>query len=294
MTDDERAIPGAVRVIAHGDVAALESLTLVLEAVGIDSHLEERTGTLWVAESRADEALEQLHLYQQENIGWPPVERLPEPHPQVPPTVLVMGVLALFFLVTGAWTQNNPWFVRGAVDALAVNRGEWWRLVTGLTLHADAVHLLGNCCLGGVLVHLLSRSIGHGLTWALLIGTGALGNWCNVVLRQSAHLSVGFSTSVFAVVGILAGMQVFRQRKPFWKDLVLPLGAGLALLALLGTEGARTDLGAHFFGFLAGICGGLLVGGTRVAAWCWPSNVQRGLFFCAMTAVLVSWWRAMG
>lgn len=283
-----------MRVIAHGDIAALEPLALVLEAVGIDSHLEERTGTLWVAEASVDEALAQLHLYQQENIDWPPAEKLPDPHPQVPPTVLVMGALALFFLVTGGWTRNNPWFVQGAVDALAVNRGEWWRLVTGLTLHADAVHLLGNCCLGGVLVHLLSRSIGHGLAWTLLIGTGAFGNWCNVVLRQSAHLSVGFSTSVFAAVGILAGMQVFRHRKPFWKDLVLPLGAGLALLALLGTEGERTDLGAHFLGFLAGICGGLLVGGTPVAAWCWPTNVQRGLFLCAITTVLASWWRAMG
>ncbi|MGD9949424.1 MAG: rhomboid family intramembrane serine protease [Desulfobulbus sp.] len=272
---------------------ALESLALVLEAVGIDYYLQEHDKKLWVAESDVAAAVEQLHLYHQENLNWPPVEKLPEPHPQVPPTVLVMGALALFFFITGRWTTHNPWFVHGAVDALAVGRGEWWRLITGLTLHADMVHLLGNCCLGGVLVHLLSRSIGYGLTWILLIGTGALGNWCNVVVRQSAHFSVGFSTAVFAAVGILSGIQVFRHRNPFWKDLVLPLGAGIALLALLGTEGEKTDLGAHLFGFFAGICSGLLLGGTRVVPWCRPAGTQRRLFLGAIIAVLVSWWWAL-
>jgi uncharacterized membrane protein YobD (UPF0266 family) len=36
----------------------------------------------------------------------------------------------------------------------------------------------------------------------------------------------------------------------------MPIMAGLALLALLGSEGERTDLGSHLFGLLCGlICG---------------------------------------
>ena len=292
MNPTQSSPPETMHLLAQGDLAGLESLALVLEAVGVVYHLDQQTQTLWVSEACVDEALEQLDLYQRENIDWPPIETVPAPHPQVPPTALVLGAMALFFLVTGGWTTNNPWFEQGAVDALAVRQGEWWRLMTGLTLHADSVHLLGNCCLGGVLVHLLSRVVGYGLAWALLMGAGALGNWCNVIARQVPHLSVGFSTAVFAVVGILAGMQVFRHRKPFWKDLVLPLGAGLALLALLGAEGERTDLGAHFFGFVAGIATGLLVGGTAVVAWCRPGAVQRWLFMLAVVAVIGSWWLA--
>lgn len=294
MTYDEHSPVPAMHLLAHGDLPALESLALVLEAMGIDFFLEEQTRTLWVSEERVEDALEQLDLYQQENLDWPPTEHLPVPHPQVLPTVLMMGALTLFFFFTGTWSPTNPWFVAGAVDASAVAQGEWWRILTGLSLHSDGVHLLGNCCLGGVLLHLLSKTVGYGLAWTLTIGTGALGNWCNVVARKAPHLSVGFYTAVFAAVGILAGIQVFRRRKPFWKDLVLPLGSGFALLAFLGTEGERTDLGAHFFGLLAGICGGLLLGGTPVMTWCRPSTAQRWLFTCAASAVIGSWWLAIG
>lgn len=280
-------------IIAHGDLATLESLALVLEAMGIGYRIDVQDRTLWVDKEWAADALEQLALYQQENCDWPLIEKVPEPHPQVPPTILVIGLFALFFLVTGPWAGNNPWFVAGAVDAEAVGRGEWWRLVTGLTLHADGVHLLGNSCLGGILIHQLSKSVGYGLAWVLVISTGVLGNWCNVALRHSPHLSVGFSTAVFATVGILAGMQLFRHRKPFWKDLILPLGAGLSLLALLGTEGDRTDLGAHCFGFLSGLGGGLLSGGTPLVAWCRAAGPQRMMFCLVMIAVFGAWWLAL-
>lgn len=294
MTAHELSPSGRMHQLAHGDLLVLESLALVLESVGIKHRLRVSDGTLWVDEADVDEAIEQLRLYQEENRDWPPVEQVPELHPQVPPTVLVMGGLAFFYLVTGNWTLNNPWFIQGAVDSTAVRQGEWWRLVTGLTLHADAVHLLGNCCLGGVLVHVLSRTIGYGFAWFLLIATGSLGNWCNVLLRQTPHLSVGFSTAVFAAVGILSGLQVFRRRHPFWKDLLLPFGAGLALLALLGTEGERTDLGAHFFGFLTGFCGGILMGITPAVTWCRPAARQRWLFAGAVVSAVFSWWLAMG
>ena len=233
MNNETPSLPDA-SLLAHDEIATLESLALVLEAANIEYRQEEATSTLWVAEEDLEAATEHLRLYMEENQDWPPVKPWNEAQPQTPPTVLVMGVLVLFLMTTGAWTEFNPWLVSGAVDGSAVTRGEWWRLVTGLTLHADTVHLLGNCCLGGVLVHLLSRSVGYGLAWAVLIADGAFANWCNVIARQEPHFSVGFSTVVFAAVGTLAGMQLLRRQKPLWKELVLPLGAGLALLALLG------------------------------------------------------------
>jgi hypothetical protein len=42
-----------------------------------------------------------------------------------------------------------------------------------------------------------------------------------------------------------------------WKQVALIAGAGIALLAFLGT-GVRSDIGAHLFGWLAGVpLGGL-------------------------------------
>ena len=273
---------------------SLESLALVLESVSIDVVLDSKEHTLRVQRNQYDLALEQLQLYREENRHWPPVRKKVEPHPLMPPTVLLMGGLILFYLVTGTWKQNGPWFVHGAVDAAAVRDGQWWRLLTGLSLHADSRHLLGNCSLGGVLVHLLSRQVGYGLAWALLIGCGVAGNWCNVVFRQTDHLSVGFSTAVFAAVGLLSGTQMVQKENVVWQDVLLSLGAGMALLALLGTTGERTDLGAHFFGFLVGTGAGVLAAISGLIGWARPQHRQRYLFAVTLGLVAWSWWWAMG
>ena len=273
---------------------SLESLALVLESVAIDVVFDPEEHTLWVHRNQHDLALEQIRLYREENRHWPPVREKVEPHPLMPPTILLMGGLILFYLVTGAWKENSPWFLHGAVDGTAVREGQWWRLLTGLSLHADSRHLLGNCCLGGVFVHLLSRQVGYGLAWALLISCGVAGNWCNVVFRQTEHLSVGFSTAVFAVVGLLSGMQMVRKQKMVRQDVLLSLGAGVALLALLGTAGERTDLGAHFFGFLVGVCAGILAEISGLIIWASPPRRQRTLFGVTLGLVAWSWWWAMG
>ena len=121
------------------------------------------------------------------------------------------------------------------------------------------MHLAGNCLIGGLVIHLLCKVLGYGSGWLLLLLAGAGGNLLNVALRQGPHFSVGLSTSVFAAIGILTGLQIVRFRTRSLRECLLPLGAGAGLLAFLGSEGVRTDLGAHLFGFLVGIgCGAVV------------------------------------
>lgn len=124
-------------------------------------------------------------------------------------------------------------------------QGEWWRLITALTLHADQMHLVGNCLIGGVIVHLLCKAIGYGMGWLALLFAAMSGNFLNIILRDTLHSSVGFSTAVFAAVGILSGRQLNNRASTIIRQLILPLGAGVGLLAMLGSAGERTDLGAH-------------------------------------------------
>jgi membrane associated rhomboid family serine protease len=262
--------------------------------MGIAAWFDEHGGVLLVQEELAEEASRQLQLYQLENVNWPSVDTTIEYHCQVLPTVLILGAMALFFFVSGPLTEANPWFQQGAVDSQAILvRGEWWRLITAMTLHVDNVHLLGNCCLGGVLIHLLSSRLGYGLAWFSLLGGGVLGNWLNIIWRQQPHHSVGFSTAVFAVIGLFAGLQALRKKKVAGRELFLSLGAGLALLALLGTEGQRTDLGSHFFGFLVGFLAGIPLGTDRWLGWSRSEGVQGILFTLTMTTVAFSWYFAL-
>ncbi len=273
----------------------LEVLSLVLSAVGIDHCIDESTHQLLVKRQDATLAEYHLDLYHSENVNWPlpppPRQRL---HPQTPPTLLMMGLLAVFFSLTGPWSVGNSWFTQGAIDSAAVlGRGEWWRLLTALTLHADVVHLVGNCLIGGIIMHFLSKTIGYGLAWLLLLANGALANLLNIVLRQQPHLSVGLSTSIFAAIGLFTGLQLTRFKTQGLKGLLLPLAAGAGLLAFLGSEGERTDLGAHFFGFVCGVCCGLALNLAGILKKTSHPLLQLIFFLLAVATILIRWFLAV-
>lgn len=246
--------------------------SLVLEAVAIPHRLI-RLGGAWqllVPTAAADSARHQLACFEDENRHWPPPPPLAPVFPWAghqPPTLLLMGALLVFYGVTGPWREGNPWFVGGASDArLILDHGEWWRLFTSLTLHAGPVHVLSNFLVGAVLVHFLCKTLGSGLGWVVLLAGGGFANYLNILFRAGDHQSVGFSTAVFVAVGALCGLR-FTARSRL--GLLLPLGGGAGLLALLGAGGERTDLGAHFWGLAVGGGLGLVLGGL-------PSRWQRG------------------
>ncbi len=246
-------------VVARGrQREQIETYALALAAVGI-RHAVERRGEVWVlcVPSRsAGRARRQLVLYVRENRAWPP--EAPPPPPLFPsPTMPLMALLVLVFILSGPWRAGSPWFAAGMVDRRAiVQEHEWWRLFTALTLHADIAHLAGNVVIGGTLVHFLARSVGAGLGWSLACAAGVLGNLTNVWFQDASHLSVGFSTAVFGAVGAFGS--AIRARG-IQAGVLLPLGGAAGLLALLGTAGQRTDLGAHLWGFGWGLLLGAVV-----------------------------------
>lgn len=288
-------------VVASGDEETLDSLSLVLSAMGIDHYIDEEEGRLLTKQKNYATALAHIQRYQGENQNWPPP---PPQHPpfynQHQPSLALMLLLLFFFFHTGPWSADNQWFSLAANDSKAILQGhQWWRLVTSLTLHADLVHVVSNCLIGGIIVHLLGQMTGYGLAWLLLVTNGAAGNLLNILIRNKTHLSVGFSTAIFAAIGIFTGLQILRGKVFSAKKLLLPLGAGLALLAFLGSGGERTDLGAHFFGLLVGIGCGLLLGASGLMTRLLQSRpqtqitIQTIFFSLAAAMVALAWFFAL-
>lgn len=278
--------------IITGSPEYLGTCSLVLNAVGIRHSLDLNQSTLTIPSQYAEAAQQQLSLYFNENKGWPvkPASVKIPSSTEKPPTILMIGGLVVFYLVTGPWQDKAFWFQSGAVDSQAIlEKGEWWRLITALTLHADQVHLLGNCVIGGFLVHMLCKTIGPGLGWLSLITCGALGNFINIVVRDQSHHSVGFSTSIFATIGLFSGLQLLTGNRTHLKRLLVPLGAGAALLAMLGAEGERTDLGAHLFGFVCGICFGFLLNRFDIQKLTDNHQLQHKLFMITLVIIVGSW-----
>ena len=279
-----------------------EQWSLVLRTANIPSviEFEDRSWVIKVSPLHEKKALREIAAFMEENSDWPPHRPQKNTHLPVltkyqPPTILMMGALVIFFLITGPWSANSVWFSNGAVSGKQIlENGQWYRLVTALTLHADVVHLFGNIIIGGLLAHFLCRLLGYGLGWFLILTSGTLGNLMNIILHGSSHNSVGFSTAVFGIIGILSGYQAVNRRTAALKEILLPLAAGAGLLAFLGAGGPRTDLGAHFFGLLAGAAiGGLLVFLPSQQILITKSSLQTSLFIISLAIVGLSWWFAM-
>jgi membrane associated rhomboid family serine protease len=278
LTSDGSTLP----LREERDHAAALARSLVLESMGI-AHAVERTPdgrwAILVREADASAAESAIAAWEAENA----------PHAEAPPrrdygrshlgaaAAVALACFAIFTLGAGA-----SWVARGSADAGRIVRGEWWRALTALTLHADAAHAVGNAVALGVLLTALARRLGPALAAWLALAAGVAGNFATAFLTRRGHISVGASTAVFGALGTLSALEAPGRRA--W----LTLGAGFALLGLLGTS-ERADLFAHLFGFAFGVVEGLALRRAKAPQ---RSFVQAAGALAALAPLAVAWWRA--
>ncbi len=274
---------------------------LVLEARSVPCRAVpgESGWLLLVPSGNIDQAMNELRLFEKENHNWPP--SAPPAHALAENTLATLSVLVLIAtfhnitLLDSALFGLYPldWISFGNAQAAKILDGQWWRLITALTLHADDLHLFSNLAIGGVFIIFLCHELGSGLAWSLILASGILGNLANAAVQSPAHSSIGASTAVFGTVGILAALSLVRYRHYLQRRWLLPVAAALALLALLGTEGKNTDLGAHLFGFVFGAALGL-VAEHQVGKHGRPGLMLNALLaMSCIIAVLLAWWFAL-
>ena len=274
---------------------------LVLEARSVPCRVEPgpQGWHLQVPAEHIEQAICELRLFETENRNWPP--SAPPVHPLAENTLISLSVFILMATFHNFTRLDSALFGHYSVDWISIGNaqaakimdGQWWRLITALTLHADDVHLYSNLAIGGIFIIFLCHELGSGLAWGLILGSGVLGNLANAAVQSPGHSSVGASTAVFGTVGILAALSLVRHRHYLQRRWLLPVAAALALLALLGTEGKNTDLGAHLFGFVSGVALGL-VAEHPLGKHGRPGMVLNALLaLSCIIVVVLAWWVAV-
>ena len=249
------------------DEANLAVLVLASQKIKPMAQEEEGGWNLILEEPDRIKALEVLELYAGENsaVAVEGLPRLSSPGVSaVLPCLFWVLILALIHLFCICTDTHREMVVRFGASAFYILQGEMYRTLTALMLHADFEHLAGNVV--GIMVFgvPVSALAGPLQGMGLILGCGALGNFVNAWLYKTAHLSIGASTSVMGAAGILTAFQITQR----WKlvgihpKLFFPLGAGIALVGML-SGGENTDIGAHLFGFLAGLVVGCLWVGLK-------------------------------
>ncbi len=229
----------------------------VLDAVGIPYELRTTaTGTsLWVMPEDHPRAARELQQYLRENRRPPTAPVVWPSHPHA--LYGLIGYAAVLIAVTlaalvGAGDRN--WVSSGVLDAGFLERGEWWRVLTALTLHGDVLHLLSNLAFGALFGYPAARLFGPGVAWLLIVAGGGFAYGVDALLHPPNHHLLGASTAVFTALGLVAtyGWRRHLQNWSPWLRRSAPFIGGIALLAFTGTGGENTDVLAHLIGFLVG------------------------------------------
>ncbi len=289
MAEIEPTIPARNRTEALDFGLALASQAIV--------HVIERdpdTGAwlIRVAESDYPKAALQIRLFVEEN-------RKARPRPPV------LNVGSIFHRGSAAWVLALLWlhgFVSGpgvrlkeigSMDSAAFASGEWWRLFTAVTLHADWPHMISNATTGFALFGLAMARYGAGVGLLAAYICGVLGNVLALKLYSEPYRALGASGMVLGALGLLALEAIhfwLKGPKPVVRILAALAGA-CTLFLFLGADPA-SDLAAHLGGFVSGVVlGGLLALG--------PSKERSGEVLNAvclivfMTLVYAPWWLAM-
>jgi membrane associated rhomboid family serine protease len=249
--------------------ADCDERSLVLAAVGVASELVwlGDSFALLVPEESIITAATHLKDYEEESSS-----REPEPIPiSVHPDAWLGSAGYAVVLVSvshcaAAGLLGIDWFSSGELVSGLVRRGELWRLVTALTLHADPSHLLTNIGFGVLFGFLAGQLLGPGIAWASILAAGAVGNLFDALLMPATHRVIGASTAVFATLGLLGAYswRLRSTRTARWPYRWAPLTAAVGLLALIGTGGKHPDVLAHLTGFFAGTVLGIVYGGFSV------------------------------
>ena len=285
---------------------------LVVAAMELPHWISRERGewVLSVEETARDAASAALAEFEEEERTRP---RAAKPEPLVIPKLALLATLAAMVVFYRLQTGAPPGIVaRGVAADARILHGEWWRIFTALTLHGGAEHLVSNL---GLAVFAFAFAFSRFGTGAGLLGTvlgGALGNLLNALAHAAKpHLSIGSSTALFASLGLLAGGELaarlmHRSERTGWR-LIVPVGAGLAFLALYGGAGSNrdgspimdvgnVDVMAHLFGLVAGIFLGAIffAAGLRRGARPWAQMVccAAAIFALGASWLAVRLWTA--
>jgi len=267
---------------------------LVLVAAGISVEPSHRDGWWFLSVKPEDSAAaaEEIAAYRSENQdrGIVASSRVPIYRGAYVGVIVYCGVIILVAAFSFRSAFEIDWLSLGRVETSKVSQGQFWRVITALTLHLDVEHLLSNLLFGTVFGLLAGRVFGGGIAWLGIVIAGALGNYINTFIQPPNHTSIGASTSVFAALALITSHSLVVRPTVSSHSLIRwgPMIGGVLLLAMLGVGGERTDVAAHFAGFLSGLAIGWIAS-KLPKRWLASENAQVCSGVSAIAMIAFAW-----
>ncbi|WP_299979749.1 rhomboid family intramembrane serine protease [Desulfobacula sp.] len=237
-------------------------IILILTSQNIETRVERKNKSFDILVNHADmkKALIMIEAYYKENKFFKLKQQLQEIPISSFKSYTAFSIMGLLWLIHALCLQyhiHEDMILKYGASALFILQGETYRAVTALLLHSDARHLAGN--MAGMLIFgapVITLS-GFGVGPFMLLFAGTLGNLINAHMHKTAHLSIGASTAIMGAAGLLVAFQITQKAKPFRLNILMPIFAGTVLIAMF-SQGEKTDVWAHVFGFFSGLGSGVI------------------------------------
>jgi rhomboid protease GluP len=177
------------------------------------------------------------------------------PTAAAPAVVVIVVINAIFFLLQ----QINPEITfKLASIPVAIADGQYYRLLTPMVLHANALHILFNSYVFWIYGPELERPLGTVRFVAVYVIAGFFGSTFSYAFGSCASLSVGASGAIFGVIGALL-VYLYRRRGQasadyFFRGLI----AFIILNMVISFVMPQIDKWAHIGGFLGGVAMGMV------------------------------------
>ncbi len=287
-------MPSAIAILETRSKTQALDWSLVLISQGIESVITWReVDEVWqveIAGENRQSAQESIAAYERENsISWRRELKGSGLLFDVRAVVAFAALSLFYWLVVASWPELRA---AGVMDRAAVAAGEWWRIFTAVTLHADVAHLAANISIGIVFLGLAMGCFGAGHALLLSLLGGALGNVATFAVHANEPFrSLGASGMVMASLGLVtAHSLIFAQHEKRAIRLGRGLMAGCLLVVLLGFS-QKSDVVAHVGGFVAGIVLGIIA--MRFRIFVLRRGAHGAAVFLSIGILCAAWWFAL-
>jgi rhomboid protease GluP len=183
-----------------------------------------------------------------------PVRRsIPLPQTQARITYIILAINVIIFLLD-TYVLKGMLTYLGVKDNASILRGEVWRFITPIFLHANLGHIGVNSYSLWIVGPPVERSFGYFRFLAIYLLSGIAGVVASFLF--SPALSLGASGAIFGLVGALIPLMIRNQ------DILANIGQRIRSLALVIGVNLLFGLapGIDNWGHIGGLLGGLTLG----------------------------------
>lgn len=144
----------------------------------------------------------------------------------------------------------------GAIMPALVGDGEYWRLLTGIFLHASLIHIALNGYALWIIGSVVESELGSLKYLVIFLVTGLFASACVFMFSGVFEPTVGASGAIFGLFGVFAAYNYRRRKIPFYAARLRTM----LYLIVLNVVFTFAVPGISRAGHIGGLVGGLVVG----------------------------------